>query len=137
MVFEYGIRYYPKKKGISLLFFKRSHGLRRTPFQLACKEFGFGYEEVMKVVEDTLIRYSDTPINITEALTMAAIDENIHLDGVYFLLRRHPDILHKILSPSSSSSTPVVATAATSTSTTTTNNNNTYIFKLRKRKRGS
>ncbi|OEU14483.1 hypothetical protein FRACYDRAFT_241028 [Fragilariopsis cylindrus CCMP1102] len=99
MVFEYGIRYYPKKKGISLLFFKKSYTFSRTPFQLACKEFG--YEEVMKVVEGILISYSDTPINITEALLTAAIDENIHLDCVYFLLRREPDVVMKLMSSSS------------------------------------
>ena len=49
----------------------------------------------MKVVEDILIRYSDTPINITEALITAAIDEDIHLNCVYFLLRREPDIVMK------------------------------------------
>ena len=111
MVFEYGIRYYPKKKGISLLF-QRS-GFDPTPFLLACQisyskhfrmsgriRFAGNFpeevtnpEDVMKVVEDILIRYSDTPINITEALITAAIDEDIHLNCVYFLLRREPDIV--------------------------------------------
>jgi hypothetical protein len=50
----------------------------------------------MEVVEDTLIRCAgDTPISIAEALVIAAIDDNIHLDGVYFLMRRHPDLLLK------------------------------------------
>ncbi|OEU08510.1 hypothetical protein FRACYDRAFT_249400 [Fragilariopsis cylindrus CCMP1102] len=104
MVFEYGIRYYPKKKGISLLF-QRS-GFGPTPFLLACQisfrtyEEVFDPEDVMKVVEDILIRYSDTPINITEALITAAIDEDIHLNCVYFLLRREPDIVMKLLSVS-------------------------------------
>ncbi|OEU08641.1 hypothetical protein FRACYDRAFT_249537 [Fragilariopsis cylindrus CCMP1102] len=62
MVFKYGIRYYPKKKGISLLFKKNDYST--TTFQRACKTFK--YEAVMKVVEDILIRYSDTPINTTE-----------------------------------------------------------------------
>ena len=82
MVFEYGIRYYPKKKGISLLFKKNDYST--TTFQRACKTFK--YEAVMKVVKDVLIRYSDTPINTTEALITAAIDEDIHLDCVYFFV---------------------------------------------------
>ena len=119
IVFEYGIRYYPKKKGISLLF-QRS-GFDPTPFLLACQisyskhfrmsgriRFAGNFpeevtnpEDVMKVVEDILIRYSDTPINITEALITAAIDEDIHLNCVYFLLRREPDIVMKLVSSSS------------------------------------
>jgi hypothetical protein len=116
IVFEYGIRYFPKKKGISLLFHISNRG--ETIFQHACVQFGFedvmyvqdtelGREKVMEVVEDTLARYSDTPVNVPEALISAAIDENVHLDCVYFLLRREPDSLLKLLpqlSPSSSSS---------------------------------
>ena len=57
----------------------------------------------MEVIEEILIHYySDTPINITVGLAMAAINDNIHLNCVYFLLRREPDILFKLLS-----STPV------------------------------
>jgi hypothetical protein len=37
-VFEYGIIYYPNKKGISLLFQKNKMGM--TPFQMACKKWG-------------------------------------------------------------------------------------------------
>jgi hypothetical protein len=47
----------------------------------------------MEVVEDTLIRYSGTPINIAEALVMASADKNVHLDCVYFLMRREPDAM--------------------------------------------
>jgi hypothetical protein len=106
MVFGYGIRYYPEKKGISILFKKKDSINGDTPFQLACGNFG--YEEVMKILEDTLsTRLAlTTPINVEEALIMAAIDENIHLDCVYFLERRQPDILQKLLSQSSPS-TPV------------------------------
>ncbi|OEU06886.1 hypothetical protein FRACYDRAFT_278048 [Fragilariopsis cylindrus CCMP1102] len=109
-VFEYGIRYFPKKKGISLLFHKPEYDC--TDFQHACRNFG--YEKVMKVVEDTLARYSDTPVNVPEALLSAAIDEKVHLDCVYFLLRREPDLLLKLLpqllpSLSSSSSSSSVS----------------------------
>jgi hypothetical protein len=104
VVFEYGICYYPKKKGINLLFRKSFHD-DNTPFEGACEKFG--YEQVMKVVEDTLIRYSSSsastnkpqPLNVAEALLFAAIDEDVHLDCVYFLLRRHPFVLQELLSP--------------------------------------
>ena len=46
---------------------------------------------------------------------MAAIDENVHLDCVYFLLRREPDILVKLLSNPS----PLAITAVSNR-----NNNN-------------
>jgi hypothetical protein len=97
-VFDAGIRYFPKKKGISLLFCKKGFN-NRTPFQYACGKFG--YDNVMEVVEDILVRYSDIPIDMADALLSAVIDENVHLDCVYFLLRREPDILIKILSNSS------------------------------------
>ncbi|OEU12999.1 hypothetical protein FRACYDRAFT_243419 [Fragilariopsis cylindrus CCMP1102] len=105
-VFEYGIHYFPKKKGINLLFRKSNYG--STPFQHACCIYG--HEQVMEVVEDNLARYSTSldnhapPFNIVEALMMAAIDENVHLDSVYFLIRREPDILQKLLASSSLSS---------------------------------
>jgi hypothetical protein len=92
-VFEYGIRYYPKKKGFSLLFKKGRED--RTPFQAACK--AFVYKDVMEVINETLARNSDIPVNVADALITAAIDENIHLDCVYFLLRRQPDVLQKSL----------------------------------------
>ena len=134
MVYEYGICYYPKNKGINLLFKKEEDDEddeddkddkddkddydedNQTPFQAVCKKFG--YVQVMKVIEDTLIRYTssdNTPINFVEALLIAAIDDNIHLDCVYFILRRHPDLLVTLLS----SSTP----AAASTSMAGSNNN--------------
>ncbi|OEU06869.1 hypothetical protein FRACYDRAFT_252769 [Fragilariopsis cylindrus CCMP1102] len=112
VIFEYGILYYPIKKGISLLFQKDSGG--RTPFQVACQEWG--QDEVTKVIEDTLIRYSSSnnrpPFNIAEALITAAIDENVHLDCIYFMLRREPDGLQRLLSQSSAASTAAAAAAS-------------------------
>jgi hypothetical protein len=103
MTFEAGIKYFPKKKGICLLFKENNHG-KYTPFQYACGHFG--HEKVMEVVEDTLAHYSSSsddtpPLHVVNALMTAAIDENIHLDCVYFLLRRQPDILQKLLSSAS------------------------------------
>jgi hypothetical protein len=72
-VFDAGICYFPKKKGISLLFCK---GFKyRTPFQYACEKFG--YDKVLEVVEDILVHYLDIPINMADALLSAAINEHI------------------------------------------------------------
>jgi hypothetical protein len=51
LALEYGIRYYSRNKGLSLLFKKNNCG--NTPFQAACEKYG--YEKVIKVVEDTLL----------------------------------------------------------------------------------
>ena len=95
IVFSYGIRYYPYKKGIRLLFQKDNDG--DTPFQSACQQYG--RERVMEIVEEILTRYHSegTPLHIEEALMVAAADENVHLDCSYFLLRREPDVLLRLL----------------------------------------
>ena len=109
IVFKYGLLYFPEKKGICLLF--QNNKNRTTPFQHACSIFG--QDEVMTVVEDTLLDYQRSsshddssnaePYNVVDAFIMAAINESVHLDCVYFLLRRQPDVLVKLLSQSSSS----------------------------------
>merc|ERR1712238_614813 len=54
----------------------------------------------MGIVEEILTRnHSEgTPLNIVEALMMAAADENTHLDCSYFLLRREPHVWVRLLS---------------------------------------
>merc|ERR1711935_930923 len=78
-IFDAGIRYFPNKKGIHLLFRKDNCG--NTPFQDACTSFK--RKEVIDVIVDALARYSNfgTPLNLSESLFVGAIDENIHLDG--------------------------------------------------------
>ena len=69
----------------------------------------------MKVIEDTLARYTSSdnaPVNITDAFVVVAIDKSIHLDYVYFLLRRQPDLMVKFLS----SRTATLASVAASSS---------------------
>jgi hypothetical protein len=114
MVFEYGILYYPKKLGICLLFKKDVQG--KTPYQIACgEELEQPREEVIDAVESTLLQFQQRrhllndgnsnnnninnagPYNVIDALLTAATDEKIHLDCVYFLLRREPDVLQKLL----------------------------------------
>ena len=58
-------------------------------------------EEVMDVVNDVLAWYhGTTPINTVQALFLSATNPLIHLDGVYFLLRRQPEVLLKMMSHS-------------------------------------
>ena len=63
----------------------------------------------MKIVEETIIRYSSSSLNIMEVLITAAFDKIIGLDCVYFLLRRQPDLLMELLS----STTPVASAMVT------------------------
>jgi hypothetical protein len=127
VIFEYGILYYPIKKGISLLFQKSKYGVTAgiTPFQVAYQKWG--QDEVTKVIEDTLIRSSSSsntpPFNIAEALIMAAIDENIHLDCIYFMLRREPDGLQKLLLQLSPASAAAAAASNNSNSNNYSNSN--------------
>ena len=98
----------------------------------------------MEGVEDTLVGHNhlnddsdddaDGPYNIVDALITACIDENIHLDCVYFLLRREPDVLQNLLPSSSLSSSPQAA----SPSSVSESNGNIidHSKKVRKRKRG-
>jgi len=93
-VFECVIRYYPVKKGVRLLFQKDNDG--NTPLQLACQKYG--RDEVMNTVDEILPRYAqDTPLNSMEALIVAAVDDTIHFDCVYFLIRREPDLVLRLL----------------------------------------
>ena len=65
-----------------------------TPFQLACHNLKNEQTKVIEIVEETLIRYSTTtPINMHNALVLAVTDNRIHLDCLYFLTRRHPDVI--------------------------------------------
>jgi len=86
-VFEFYIRYYPKKKGLHLLFTKNVLG--RTAFELACDKHPLQHDELRAIVETTLDN-SDQPLNIVDALVTATISERVHLDCVYTLFRRNP-----------------------------------------------
>ena len=92
-VFELGIRYFPSKIGIPLLFKKRAGAVKtsKIALQIACEEYK--RDDVMNMVEEiiTASNSSTTPIHLIDAILLAAIDDSIHLDGVYLLLRRQPD----------------------------------------------
>ena len=93
LTFNAGIKYLSKDLGIHLLFHKNILG--ETPYQIAC--WMWGRDVIMKIVKNSLTFYSDTPFNNVIALVTAAVDDRIHLDCVYFLLRREPDILQQLV----------------------------------------
>lgn len=87
-----GIRYFPKKKGVGLLFKNDDKG--ETPFKLACERHG--RSEVMEIIESVLIGCSDKPYNALEVLLSSAVDDEMNIDGVYFFLRREPEKLKQL-----------------------------------------
>ena len=102
-LFEYVIRYFPYKKGISILF--QNDEDRTSPFRSVCAcnpNFNPSKrKEAKDAVDAVLSRYhSTTPINTVEALLLTATNPTIGLDGVYFLLRRQPEVLLKMVSHS-------------------------------------
>ena len=106
-LFEYMIQYFPYKTGIAFLFrngyYRYDTEERITPFGSACQNFE--RQNVIQVVEDVLAQYSGTtPINTVEAVVLAATDPIIHLDCLYFLIQRQPDILSSSSMSSSISS---------------------------------
>ena len=114
LLFKYFIRYYPFKKGI-LHLFQNMHtwGIaeQRTPLQIACGTpcNPSKRKKYMDVVEDVLSQYSgSTPINATDAIIAAAIDPSIHLDGLFFLMRRQPDALISMIKSTTRSTTGVL-----------------------------
>ena len=46
------------------------------------------------------------PYNAVDALVLAAWEDDIDLHGVFFVLRREPDVLAKLLWPSSEQAVP-------------------------------
>jgi hypothetical protein len=119
LILQTGIQYYPNKgEGVSLLF--KMVNTDKTPFQIACERFG--RDEVMDAVEGTLLTFQyqqlplldddgnnnnnnnnnntnacGPPYNLAEALIAASVNEHIHLDCVFFLIRRHPNVLKELL----------------------------------------
>ena len=89
-VLKAGIRHLSVKEGIGMLFYKDNTGV--TPFQLTFKPslFHLASMECWKVEDVTKgIEHSVD----TEAFLFACLNEQIHVDGVYFLLRRQPELL--------------------------------------------
>ena len=115
IVFEAMVRYFPKMKGICTLFQANIHtGIKRSsPFKAACdvnnlrqrmNKNRYRRDDVMDVIEKVLVRNSALILHTDEQtqtcndpLILAMIDDQITLDGLFFLLRRSPDVLPNIL----------------------------------------
>ena len=117
IVFEAMIRYFPKMKGICTLFqaiICPNFSLKQSsPFIAACdvnnynrsvNKHRYQRDEVMDVIEKVLVRNSALILNTEEqtqncndSLVLAMIDDRITLDGLFFLLRRSPDVLPNMM----------------------------------------
>ena len=106
IVFELGFRYYPTEMGF--LFHKNNAS--ETPFQIACNRYTT--KKVLEVVDDVVKGSRDIQdaYNPIRSLIYASINDGIHTEGVYMLIRKEPDLIHKLLS-----NAPTVATSSTMT----------------------
>ena len=91
MVLDAYFWYYPRWKGLHALFSLDNYG--DTPFQKACNTLTRA--AVMEVVDDILVRYTTNNELLHtndngNAMLVAAIDDTISLDGLYFSIRRQP-----------------------------------------------
>ena len=88
-------RNFSKENVIGLLFQKNNHG--RTPFWNACKcihKQNVTNRSVHNAVEEALNTSRSFPsLDIGKGLEMAVTNNNIALDGVYYFIRRQPDLM--------------------------------------------
>lgn len=131
--------------GIRLLFQKTDGG--STPIKTALHHFQYNKQDLMTVIEEILQRYTTTDTVtgndnnnnnnfrrnndaiLDDTILTAAMDESIHLDCVYFLLRRQPDALRRLLfctiqRPISSSSSPSSSPSSSSLALAKSNSRN-------------
>lgn len=101
-VLELGIKHFPTKLG----FLFHMDVSDQTPFEMACVKYGS--EQVTRVVRDVLSSnnngdgdgvYGDIDDRMAEleSLVTLSVDETVHLEGVYFVLRRNPSIMARSL----------------------------------------
>ena len=99
VVLDSVIRFYPRWKGINTLFQKTNSFVWRVPFELACDKLTRA--AVMNVVEETLVRYTTNDglvnDNFGNAMILAATDNRISLDGLFFLIQRQPNSMLSML----------------------------------------
>merc|ERR1712176_621166 len=69
-----------------------------SPFKVACRNHG--REEATQAIENALNDCPDGehPYDAAQALLSAAVDQSVDLDCVYFILRREPDVMSRLLS---------------------------------------
>ena len=85
------MHHFGKETGIRMLC--KTDNLNKTPLRIACKQFDC--QDVMKIVKDTLVGYPNPPLNSASLMIHTATHQQKfnHLDCVYFLIRRQPDIV--------------------------------------------
>jgi len=89
-------RHLPIHTRLTLLFRRSRNYMNATPFKCACQVYGSVI--VNEVVEDILTDWNLSVDTYSRVLLSSAIDNDVHLDCVNFLLRREPDILQTIVS---------------------------------------
>ena len=130
-----GIRYFPQKRGILLLFTLTAgdYWKGKTPFHLACEKHG--PEAVEKVVNEVLEdrgsvsdkrdrrrrpddhHHHHAP-NYVDAFLSAAVDDRVDLNGMYFMFRKSPDALQQSLQLQLQQPKKIGGSAANSSSST-------------------
>ena len=78
VIFDAGKEYFPQNKGINLIFQKYENSDTFFRMLVISTDTDTNTNKVMEVIKE-IHYYSDTPINATVGLAMAAINENIHL----------------------------------------------------------
>ena len=112
-VFASGLSLYPIKRGINLLHQKNAIG--ESPYMLMCEDHG--KKATGAVIRETLQSYNATPYDPVDAFVYATTENTIRLDGVYSLLRTHPDILQLSLRSDTTTTTATATTSGTEGST--------------------
>ena len=79
VIFDAGKEYFLQNKGINLIFQKYENSDTFFRMLVISTDTDTNTNKVMEVIEE-IHYYSDTPINATVGLVMAAINENIHLN---------------------------------------------------------
>ena len=114
-VFATGLLLYPNMVGINLLHQKDP--LRKSPYGMMCEKHG--EKATGTVIREALQSYNATPYDPIDTFVYAATENKIRLDGVYSILRTHPDILRLLLLASDTTTTFAAAAAAANCGTTT------------------
>jgi len=138
VVLDSVIRFYPRWKGINTLFQKTNSCVWRVPFEMACDKLTRA--AVMNIVEETLVRYTTNDglmnDNNGNAMILAATDDRISLDGLFFLIRRQPDSMLSMLRHRNNNNNDRINTNNTgNTDNGSNDNHNNGSESTRKRKR--
>ena len=130
-VFATGLSLYPIMVGINLLHQKDP--LRKSPYGMMCEKHG--EKATGTVIREALQSYNATPYDPIDTFIYAATENKIWLDGVYSILRTHPNILRLLLASDTTTTSAAVAAAANCGTTTASFPLSELKKKHRKRKR--